>query len=243
MNEKQNLQYSVILKHWPPRGWRCPFCSGIHKFPESMWFPIGYRRSIDLFCEKTEYWGREKDLMLQLWADEGQTNVWQLFYSALASENDPAKDINIHFGKKYWAEWKVPNFLSNEIWFVGKLGNSLPIKGAKYLPSHVIIFGFVFNDETMGEICATNPPIITASEVDRMYMSRNRFEARHRNGTATYYDNSRRAHTMVFMPRSYFRSTPFMDNFMSIKRELGAIPDEVDWERDASVHYANNEPA
>ncbi len=225
MTDSQKMQYSMLLRHWPPRGWRCPFCSEIHKFPDTMWFPIGYRRSIDLFCENAPYWGKEKGSMLQLWADEGQSNVWQLFYSGLPSENDLAKEINIYFGKKYFAEWKVPDFVSNEIWFVGKLGNSLPIKGAKYLPSHVLIFGLVFDDSAMEDICSANPPIITAGQIDRMFTSRNRFEARHRNGTTAYY-SGHKVKPMVFMPRSYFRSTPFMENFLSSKSELGIIPED-----------------
>ena len=243
MNTKQNEQYSILMRHWPPRGFRCPFCSEIHEFPDSIYFPIGYRKSVDLFCENVPHWERKKGLMLQLWVDEGQSNIWQLFYSGLATKSDLAKDINIHFGKKHWAEWKIPTFISNEIWFVGKLGNSLPLKGAKYLPTHVMIFGLVFDDNVMEEICANNPPTITEDQIDKMFMSRNRFEARHRNGTVTYYTggNITKSKPMVFMPRSYFRSTPFMDNYLSKKFELGILPEDaveyLEWRRDASIHY------
>ena len=106
-----------------------------------------------------------------------------------------------------------------------------------------LIFGLVFDDNVMEEICANNPPTITEDQIDKMFMSRNRFEARHRNGTVTYYTggNITKAKPIVFMPRSYFRSTPFMDNYLSKKFELGILPEDaveyLEWRRDASIHY------
>ena len=90
----------------------------------------------------------------------------------------------------------------------------------------------------MERICSANPPIITAAEVERYFMSNNRFETRHTKGVIRYCDGGKEKE-IVFKPRSYFRSTPFMDNFVQTKQKLGIIPDDV-WERDARVHYTKS---
>ena len=224
-------QQMALLNDWPPHGFRCPFCGEIHAFPRSMWFPWKYSRSIDLFC------GNQK---LQLWAEDYKgALLWKVHYPAYVTEKSLEEfGVQAQFGKEHWTTWKVPEFLSNEIWIIGKLGHSLPINGTKYLPNHIIIFGLVFDDEAMERICSANPPIITAAEVERYFMSNNRFETRHTKGVIRYCDGGKEKE-IVFKPRSYFRSTPFMDNFVQTKQKLGIIPEDV-WERDASVHYTKS---
>lgn len=211
MNEKQNQQYCAIMKHWPPLGWRCPFCGGIHAFPQINRAPLGHKNSVDLICIASQKEPMHAISMLQLWCDEGLSNVWQLNYSAHFSKKDYKS-----YGTKYWAEWKVPDFVSNEIWLVGKLGKSLPIRGARYSPNHILVFGLVLDDDSMKDILACNPTIITAEQVDKLYGSRNRFDKNHN----LYY-----GHEKPLLPRSYFRSTPFLDDFLMAKHEIGAILD------------------
>ncbi len=136
-------------------------------------------------------------MRLHLWSDEDRSNVWQLYYPSRPKRISLVRETEDNFGKKQWAEWKIPNFVGNELWYVGKTRNSLPILGAEYLPPNLLIFGLVFEDDSMKDFESNDPLIVTKDQIDSL-----------------------------FTPRPYFHSTPFVENYTATKYEIGAIPEE-----------------